>query len=434
MATLTSTKLDATFGLSSLRLNRPVLSAGMSVLLVYLFAGLTIQIGVLTQLGITGSEASSWFFITWLTTGVFSLVLALFTRLPLSINLSIPALIFLAGSAGGFTLPEIIGANLAVGIVAGALSALRLTDAFARLIPGPIAMAVFAGSILAFMSKTAELAVTDLMAAGPVIAGYAIGLLVTRSQLAALVMAAASGFFAVVATVGLPGAGDSMSFPQVAMPTIEFSVSAIVALGIPLLILTVGVGNIQSLAVVRSEGYKPKGNVFGMAAGVASVINALGGGHPAAIGSSATVIASGPAAGPRESRFWAVVLSSLPVVAIALAAIPVITIVQQLPVAYTLTVGALALLAPFYNLIKKTWFGPMRVGAVTALVLAALPLQFAGMPMAFWAMVAGVAIVLGTEAGHKAWRLRVGALAEPVRKLGPPKSSITTSITANITE
>ena len=257
MATLTTIRPTAirpraTLGISNLRLNRPVLSAGISVLLVYLFAGLTIQIGVMTQLGISGSEASSWFFITWLTTGLFSFVLALFTRLPLSINLSIPALIFLAGSAGGFTLPQILGANLAVGIAAVVLSSLRLTDAFARLVPGPVAMAVFAGSILAFMSKTAELAVTDLMEAGPVIAGYAIGLFVTRSQLAAIGTAAALGFLSIVATVGLPGAGGSMSLPQVAMPAIEFNLAAVVALGIPLLILTAGVGNIQSLAIVRS--------------------------------------------------------------------------------------------------------------------------------------------------------------------------------------
>jgi len=265
------------------------------------------------------------------------------------------------------------------------------------------------------MSKTAELAVTDLMAAGPVIAGYAIGLFVTRSQLAAVGMAAASGFLGVVATVGLPGAGDSMSLPRVAMPTIDFSFAAIVALGIPLLILTAGVGNIQSLAVVRSEGYKPNGNIFGIAAGAASVINALGGGHAAAIGSSVTVIAARPAAGPQESRFRAIVLSSLPVVALALAAIPVITIVQQLPASYTLTVGALALVAPFLHVIRKTWHGPMRFGAVTALVLAALPLQIVAMPMAFWAMVAGVAVVAGTDSGKKLWRLRAGALVEPVR-------------------
>ena len=41
--------------------------------MVYIFAGLTIQVGVLAQLGISGPEASSWFFITWMTTGLFSL-------------------------------------------------------------------------------------------------------------------------------------------------------------------------------------------------------------------------------------------------------------------------------------------------------------------------------------------------------------------------
>ena len=141
---------------------------------------------------------------------------------------------------------------------------------------------------------------------------------------------------------------------------------------------------------------------------MASVINALGGGHPAAIGSSVTVIASRPAAGPQESRFWAIILSSLPVAGVALAAIPVITIVQQLPASYTLTVGALALLAPFHHVIKKTWYGPMRVPAVTAFVLAALPFQIVGMPMAFWAVVAGVAVVLGIEAGTVLRRWRPG--------------------------
>ena len=73
----------------------------MGVLFVYLFAGLPVQIGMLTQLGLTGIDASNWFFITWMTTGLFSLVVALTTRMPLSINLSIPALIFLGGAAGG---------------------------------------------------------------------------------------------------------------------------------------------------------------------------------------------------------------------------------------------------------------------------------------------------------------------------------------------
>jgi len=406
-------------GFGSLRLNRPVLSASTGVLFVYLFAGLPVQIGMLTQLGLTGIDASNWFFITWMTTGLFSLVVALTTRLPLSINLSMPALIFLAGAAGGFTLPEILGANLAVGIAAVLISVLRLTDTFTRVVPAPVAMAVFAGSVFSFMSKTAQLAVTDLAVVSPVVAGFVVALAITRSYLVAIAAAAVSGFLGLMLTTGLPGAGDSMALPTLAVPVLDFHLSAIVSLGIPLLILTVGVGNIQSVALIRSEGYKLKGNLFGLVAGAASVINALGGGHPASMGTTGVAIAAAPSAGPQEHRFWAIVLSSLPVVGIALAAVPVIAIVQQLPVSYTLAIGALALISPFQLVVRKTWYGPMRLGAVSAFVVATLPFQFVEMPMAFWAMVVGAAVVAGTELGKKLWCLRAVALAKPAAANNP---------------
>ncbi len=143
-----------------------------------------------------------------------------------------------------------------------------------------------------------------------------------------------------------------------------------------------------------------------MLAGAASLVNALGGGHPAAIGGSSIAISSGPSAGPKESRFWAIVLSSAPTIAVAFAAVPVIAVVQDLPLSYTLTVGALALSLAFKTLVKKTFSGPMRYGAITAFVAAALPLQMAGLPMAFWALAAGLAMAGAVESGQlmKAWR------------------------------
>jgi benzoate membrane transport protein len=102
--------------------------------------------------------------------------------------------------------------------------------------------------------------------------------------------------------------------------------------------------------------------------------------------------AAGDSAGPREFRYWAVVLSSVPVVIIALFATPIIEIVQQLPVTYTLIVGALALVAPFKQVFLKTIEGSTKIAALTAFVVAALPIQLAGMPMAFWAVVAGIIV------------------------------------------
>ena len=86
--------------------------------------------------------------------------------------------------------------------------------------------------------------------------------------------------------------------------------------------------------------------------------------------------------------------------AVALAAVPVIAVVQDLPLFYTLTVGALALTLAFKSLVNKTVSGPMRYGAITAFVAAALPLHLAGMPMPFWALIAGVAVAGAFESGQ----------------------------------
>ena len=221
-----------------------------------------------------------------------------------------------------------------------------------------------------------------------------------------MIAAAVVGFVGVVITAGMPDAGGSMALPAMALPAFDFNPSSLVALGIPLLILTVGIGNIQALAILKSEGFQTRNNIYGFAAGAASLVNALGGGHPAAIGGSAIAITSGPAAGPKGSRFWAVALSSVPTMLIALAAVPVIAVVQDLPLSYTLTVGALALTLSFKVLVKKTVTGPMRYGAMTAFVAAALPLHFVGLPMAFWALIAGVAAAGILESGQlmRCWR------------------------------
>ncbi|MEE8045312.1 MAG: benzoate/H(+) symporter BenE family transporter, partial [Dehalococcoidia bacterium] len=224
-------------------INRKTASAGLTILAVYLFAGLTVQVGILAQLDLTAAESTRWFFITWMTTGLFSFGLALFTRQPVSVNLSIPAMIFLSGAAGGFTLPQILGANLVVGIVAIALSALKLTESFTRLVPTQIALGVFAGGILAFMVKTAGLAVNDIAVSGPLLGGYLIALAATRNHLIGIAVATAAGFVGAALAGGAPEIAGSMALPEPGISAIEFSPSAIIVLGIPILALTLGVGS-----------------------------------------------------------------------------------------------------------------------------------------------------------------------------------------------
>ena len=397
MSTLTPVLPRLSEHLKPTGINRKAISAGLTILMSYLFAGLTVQVGILAQLDISAAESARWFFITWMTTGLFSLVLAVFLKQPLSVNLSLPVMILFVGAAGGFSLPEILGANLVVGIVVILLSALKLSESFTKLVPPQVALAVFAGGTTSFMVKTGGIAINDLGMALPVLGGYLTGVVLLHNHLLGVGFAAVSGFAALSLSGNIPPGVGPMALPEVGISPIEFDLSAIVALGIPILALTFGVGNIQALAIVRSEGYKLKANLLGLAVGITTITNAFGGGQAASLGGTTSAVASNSSAGPSESRYWAVIVSSIPVIVVALFAVPVIEIVQSIPLSLTLTVGALAMVPAFRVIAMKSIKGPMRASGIAAMAISVLPIQLLDMPMAFWALVTGTIISMALK-------------------------------------
>lgn len=64
---------------------------------------------------------------------------------------------------------------------------------------------------------------------------------------------------------------------------------------------------------------------------------------------------------------------------------------------FSLVVGALPLISPLQRVVSNTWVGPMRLGVVSAFVVATLPFHISGMPRAFWAMLVGAAVAIASE-------------------------------------
>lgn len=340
-------------------------------------------------MGITTEESNSWFFITWMTTGVFSIVIALVTRQPASINLSLPVMIFLLGAIQGFTLPQIIGANLVVGLVSVTISVLRLTQYLSKIVPTQVALGVITGNLLSMMVKTTNIGISDAFVSGPIVGGYLLARLLRQGHLVSLITAMGAGVVVILASGTTFENVDAVALPALKLAVIEFDLAAIISLGIPILILTVGIGDVQALAILKSEGYRLNSNLAAMYGGITTAINALFGGHAASLGGGSIVLASGPSAGPMKSRYWAMLLSSLPVVVVALLTVPVIGIVLQLPASFTLVIGAIAIAPSLVLMMKKTVDGPMWIGGVVAVAVATIPLQVAGLSMPFWALLVG---------------------------------------------
>src|SRR6478672_5794197 len=97
--------------------NPAAVAAGISAFVFYVSAGVPLLISVAGRLGLDAAHTSSWFFIVFFSTAATSIVLSLVYRQPLPMNWSLPGLLYLGSLAGHFSFAEMVGANLAAGVV-----------------------------------------------------------------------------------------------------------------------------------------------------------------------------------------------------------------------------------------------------------------------------------------------------------------------------
>ena len=92
--------------------------------------------------------------------------------------------------------------------------------------------------------------------------------------------------------------------PVVLVPDMAFSWSAFVGISLPLVALSVALGNVQALGYLRAQGYRVPINVVTLVVGAQSLINAFFGGHQAILGRNGVAILAAPEAGPAAGRYW----------------------------------------------------------------------------------------------------------------------------------
>jgi benzoate membrane transport protein len=371
--------------------------AGITAVAWYVFGAVPLQIGVAAQLGLDPAQTSSWIFVVWSTSAASSVALSLIFRQPLPITWSIPGLVYLGTLAGHFTFPEIVGANLVAGLLIVAVGLLGIGGRILAWLPLPVAMGMFAGSILGDVINLVSATIDDTLIAGAAVVGYAAGRLVAIPRLPPLGLAALFGGLAVTLTHQLQPAAIAWSPPVLVAPQVTLSLPAIVAVSLPMVVLTIGLGNVQGLGFLLSQGYRTPVNLVTVVVGINSVFNALLGGHPAIVARTGVSILAGPDAGPAAGRYWGSVIAASLTLLIAVAASPLAALLDALPHPYVVTLAGLAILSSFQDALRKGFGGPLRFGATVAFVLSATPFAVAGVSSAFWALLAGLVASLVVE-------------------------------------
>jgi benzoate membrane transport protein len=186
-------------------------------------------------------------------------------------------------------------------------------------------------------------------------------------------------------------------WPDPGLAAASFSLSNALAVGLPLALLTFGLGNVQGIAFLRGEGYPVPARRISVATGWGSLGSGVFGGSPIGIGLGSTAIVAGREAGPPQARYWASVIAATFAVVIALTGGALASVLGALPVSYVTVVAGLASWPVFRGSARSALAGELRIGAVVAFLVAATPFAVAGITSAFWAIPIGVAASVALE-------------------------------------
>jgi benzoate membrane transport protein len=371
--------------------------AGITGFVWYAFGTVPLQIAVSGQLGLTADQSSSWMFIVWFSGAIASIGLSLSYRQPIPITWSIPALVYLGTLAGQYTIAEVVGANLVAGALIIALGLMGVGGRIMAWLPLPIVMGMFAGSILSYATRLVSVTVSDAAVAGITVVAFLVGRAIKRPGVPPLGFAVIAGGIAIYVTGGAASVPIQWALPTIGVPEISFSISAITAIALPMLILAMGLGNVQGIGFLIAQGYRVPIDRSTVVVGMSSVVNALLGGHPAIVARTGVAILAAPDAGPRSGRYWASLVAAGLTVLLAVAATPVMSLMGVLPRSYVFALAGLAVLSALQDAFEKAFGGRLRFAALTAFAVAATPFSIVGITSAFWAIVAGMLAALVVE-------------------------------------
>jgi benzoate membrane transport protein len=393
--------------------------AGLTAFIWYAFGTVPLQIAVSGQLGLSQTESSSWIFIVWFSGAVSSIILSLYYRQPIPITWTIPGLVYLGTLAGQFTFAEMVGANLLAGVLIVVLGLLGIGEKIMTWLPLPIIMGMFAGSILGYVTRLVKAAVDDLPVAGLTMAGYMLGRSIGNPRLPPVGLAVVCGGMAAAFFTNTVTCSISWNPPSLAFPEISFSFSAFVAISLPMVVLAMGLGNVQGLGFLLAQGYRVPTSVVTVVVGINSIINALLGGHPAITARTGVAILAAPDAGPVSGRYWANIVAAAFTLLIALFAAPLSSLLTILPPGYVLALAGLAILSSFQDALEKSFSDKLKFGALIAFAVAATPFSFAGITSAFWAVLIGMLASFLAERRELLDYWEKARLAESPKKKSP---------------
>ncbi len=376
---------------------QPVL-AGMLAAIVGYASSFTLLLAAFTRAGASPLEAGAALTVTTAAVGLLNIFGGWRTRLPVSFAWSTPGAAFLATlapPAGG--LPELAGALLFAGLLVALAGIWRPFARAIESIPTPIASAMLAGILLTLCIAPVK-AVAELpLLTVPTILAWAIGLRFARRYAVPLAVAAMAVTLALSTHLDPARFGTALALPSPMLPIV--TLDSAIRIALPLFIITMASQNLPGIAVMQANGYTLRPAPAFLASGIASALIAPFAAITVNLAAITAAICAGPEAHPDPSRRWvAVVAAGCTYLLLAVLAGTAAAFVSMAPPLLIQAVAGLALFTSLAGALAVALSDESRrIAAVVTFATAASGMTVLGIGAAFWALIAGLLMLLATR-------------------------------------
>ncbi len=376
--------------------------AGVVCGLVGFTSSFAVVLTGLRAVGADPGEAASGLLVLCVTMGLGCVLFSLWLRMPITMAWSTPGAALLAAATvpvGGFA--SAVGAFVVCGLLLALCGLVRPLERLVERIPTPLASAMLAGVLLTLCVAPFRAVVASPAAIAPVMATWLVLVAVARRW---AVIGALGAALVVMGVQGVFGRLDlAAAAPSLVLVAPTWDATTLVAVALPLFIVTMTSQNIPGMAVLASFGYRPGIRRPLLYTGGASALGAVGGAHAINLAAISAALAAGPEAHPDRHRRWiAGVACGVTYLAFGPLAGVVTAVAASAPAGLIETIAGLALLGTFAAAAAAALSdaSSREAGAVT-LVVAASGITIAGVGAAFWGLIAGVLVLVALHLGPR---------------------------------
>lgn len=377
----------------------PAILAGLIAVLISYAGPLLLILQAAHSANLSAGQTASWIWAVSIGSGLCSVLLSWRTRLPVICAWNTPGAALLVSGLATVPYQQAIGAYI---VAAGLLWLIGASGVFERLmaaIPKSLCAAMLAGILFRFGVEVFGYARSEIAGAPWLVAAMFVGYLLFKRRSAryaiVLTLLLGIGLWLLLGwgnVTGAPAAQLQFGLTRPLWTAPEFSLSAIVSLGLPLAVLCLTGQQVPGVAVLRAAGYDhtPTGKLVA-GTGLASLLLAPFGAHGVNLAAITAAICTGPEAHRQPEKRWlAGVACGAFYLLLGSCAGALTSGLLHLPPALIGTVAGLALLGAIQNGLVNALAAPAeREAALVTFIVTASNISVLGLGAACWGIVLG---------------------------------------------